>query len=267
MQEKPKIRLRRSGGARVHGKLAARPTRSARRRGHRLPDEIAAVLGREIRSSLLQPGERLQSEKQLGARFRVSRTVVREAISQLKSERLVQTYQGRGAFVAETPQAATFHISAECFAKRKELGQILELQTNIAATAAGLAAHRRSKRQLAQMKQNFERMSAALAEGTSAAERWVAAEKNLFAVLVEASGNAYFVEFLNFLHARINARLSSVVVKNARAVEMSAAVLGEHRAILDAIVCSDGERARQLASAHFAAAAERLAARADLVDV
>jgi DNA-binding FadR family transcriptional regulator len=117
------------------------------------------------------------------------------------------------------------------------------------------------------MKQNFERMATALAEGASAAEQWVAAEKNLFAVLFEASGNRYLVEFLNFLHARINARPSSVVVKNARAVEMSGAVLGEHRAILDAVQRSDGERARQLASAHFTAAAERLAARADFVDV
>src|SRR5271169_1812641 len=175
----------------MHGKIAARPTErtSARLRNRRLPDEIAAVLGREIRNSLLQPGDRLQSENQLSARFKVSRTVVREAISQLKSERLVETYQGRGAFVAEAREVPAFHISAECFAKRKELGQILELQTSMAATAAGLAARRRSERQLARMKQNFDQMTTALVKGASAAEQWVAAEHHLFAVVFEASGN------------------------------------------------------------------------------
>lgn len=251
----------------MHGKIAARPTGRtwARLRSRRLPDEIAAVLGREIRNSLLQPGDRLQSESQLSARFKVSRTVVREAISQLKSERLVETHQGRGAFVADAREVPAFHISAECFAKRKELGQILELQTSIAATAAGLAARRRSKRQLAQMKQNFDQMATALVKGVSAAEQWVAAENHLFAVVFEASGNGYLVEFLNFLHARISG-LNSVVVKNARAVEMSAAVLNEHRAILEAIRRGHGECARQLACAHFTAAAERLAERADFVD-
>jgi GntR family transcriptional regulator, transcriptional repressor for pyruvate dehydrogenase complex len=251
----------------MHGKIAAGPTgrTSARLGGHRLPDEIAAVLGREIRG-LLQPGDRLQSEKQLGARFKVSRPVVREAISQLKSERLVQTHQGRGAFVADAREVPAFRISAECFAKRKELRQILELQTSIAATAAGLAAHRRSKRQLARMKQNVEQMATALVKGVIAAEQWVTAENHLLAVVFEASDNGHLVEFLDFLHARISARLNSVVIKNARAVEMSAAVLDEHRSILDAIRQRDGERARELASAHFTAAAERLAARADFVD-
>jgi hypothetical protein len=58
-----------------------------------------------------------------------------------------------------------------------------------------------------------------------------------------------------------------VVVKNARAVEVSAAVMPEHRAMVEAIQRRDARRAQELAGAHFAAAVPRLAAQADLVDV
>jgi hypothetical protein len=67
--------------------------------------------------------------------------------------------------------------------------------------------------------------------------------------------------------APIGARLHSVIVKNARAVEVSAAVMPEHRTIVEAIHWRDARRAQELAGAHFAAAAQRLAARADLADV
>ncbi len=233
----------------------------------RLPDEIAAVLAQEIRGAVLQPGDCIPSEKQLCLRFGVSRTVVREAISQLKSDGLVRSEQGRGAFVADASQTAVFRISPECFAKRKELGQILELQTNVAAQAAALAAKRRSASHLAMMRRTLDRMTEALASGPGAAERWVEAENELYHTIAEASGNPYFVEFLSFLRSRIGTRLHGVVVKNARAVEVSATVMPEHRAIFEAIKRRDVERAQNLVNAHFAAAAARLAARADLVDV
>ena len=116
------------------------------------------------------------------------------------------------------------------------------------------------------MKRMLTQMGEALVAGEGAAERWVAAENELYQVIAEASGNRYFVEFLTFMRTRIGSRLNSVVVKNARAVEVSAAVMPEHRAIVEAIRERDVERAAYLANAHFAAAAQRLEARADLAD-
>jgi GntR family transcriptional regulator, transcriptional repressor for pyruvate dehydrogenase complex len=251
------------GSVRVAATIGARRKLIARR----LPDEIASVLAQEIRGAVLKPGDCLPSEKQLCVRFGVSRTVVREAISQLKSDGLVRSQQGRGAFVADPSQALVFRISPECFAKRKELGHFLELLTNVTAQAAALAAQRRSAAQLAQMNLTLERMAEALVVGEQAAEQWVEAENELYQVIAEASGNPYFVEFLSFLRSRIGTRLRSVVIKNARAVEISAAVMPEHRAIFEAIRRRDVERAQNLARAHFTAAAGRLAARADFADV
>ena len=81
------------GDARVALKAGSR--RGTRTR--RLPDEIAAALSSQIRSAELQPGDILPSEKQLCLRFGVSRTVVREAISRLKSDGPVRSQQARAS--------------------------------------------------------------------------------------------------------------------------------------------------------------------------
>src|SRR3546814_3879447 len=64
----------------------------------------------DVCSSDLKPGDKLPSEKQLGEQFSVSRSVVREAVSQLKSEGLVSSQQGRGVFVNERGARQTFRL-------------------------------------------------------------------------------------------------------------------------------------------------------------
>ena len=63
-------------------------------------DHIYHVLRQEILSLTLLPGTQLR-EEELAARFGVSRTPVRGAISRLSSERLIQVVPRKGTFVAE----------------------------------------------------------------------------------------------------------------------------------------------------------------------
>ena len=66
----------------------------------RLSDRLAALLSGQITSGFLRVGDRLPTEQQLALRHGVSRTVVREAVHQLESRRLVRARQGVGVFVA-----------------------------------------------------------------------------------------------------------------------------------------------------------------------
>ena len=77
-----------------------------------LATPIIDWLKNEIDQGHLEPGAKLLSEKQLCERFGVSRSVVREALSQLKSEGLVNAYQGRGVFVAERGSRQSFRLKA-----------------------------------------------------------------------------------------------------------------------------------------------------------
>jgi len=53
--------------------------------GARLSDQVAEQLATEIKQGRLMPGDKLPTEARLVEQFQVSRTVVREAVSRLKS--------------------------------------------------------------------------------------------------------------------------------------------------------------------------------------
>lgn len=64
---------------------------------------IAETLRGDILAGRLEPGERLLSENELAEQHKTTRTTVRKAIALLRSEGLVASEQGRGAFVRPRP--------------------------------------------------------------------------------------------------------------------------------------------------------------------
>ena len=112
------------------------------KRPKRLPDEVARQLSQAIDSGRLPVGERLPTEQQLATEFGVSRSVIREAVSRLKSEGLLDVRHGIGAFVAASNSRSVFRIPSTCFAKRRELVMILQLRTSVEADSAAFAPPR-----------------------------------------------------------------------------------------------------------------------------
>ena len=62
---------------------------------------VADAIRREIRDGTLGPGERLPAETALVDRFRVSLPTVRQALSVLRAEGLIESIHGVGTFVKE----------------------------------------------------------------------------------------------------------------------------------------------------------------------
>jgi GntR family transcriptional regulator len=62
--------------------------------------QLRQLLEAEILSGRLGVGERLPSEATLCERYGISRTVVRQTLSDLENERLIERIKGKGSFVA-----------------------------------------------------------------------------------------------------------------------------------------------------------------------
>ena len=77
-------------------------TIDASRRPDSIHRALAAELRQQILSGKLQLGDALESESELCRRFSVSRTPVRQALSLLASEGLIERIQGKGSFVSAT---------------------------------------------------------------------------------------------------------------------------------------------------------------------
>ncbi|MGH8898238.1 MAG: GntR family transcriptional regulator [Egibacteraceae bacterium] len=80
--------------------------------------QVADELRREILSGRLQPGQQLPSENELVARHRTTRSTVRKAIAQIRSEGLAITKQGKGAFVRTRPTIQMIATSANYLDRR-----------------------------------------------------------------------------------------------------------------------------------------------------
>jgi GntR family transcriptional regulator, transcriptional repressor for pyruvate dehydrogenase complex len=233
-------------------------------RPRRLPDEVAVSISSAIETGQLQPGDRLPTEAELSERFGVARTVVREAISFLRYNGVVDSRRGVGAFVADPSQRSAFRISPACFEKRKQIVQLLQLRTGVQAGASAIAAESRSDEQMEEIEGIYTRMAAADVLGPETAlEERVDLELLLYRTITVASDNPYYVDVVAMIETNIQNNLRSAFLKNAATSEFGPAILEEHRAVVDALSAGDSEAARLATRKRFERAAERLAARED----
>jgi DNA-binding FadR family transcriptional regulator len=233
-------------------------------RPRRLPDEVAVSIMGAIEGGQLLPGDRLPTEADLSKRLGVARTVVREAISLLRYDGIVDSRRGVGAFVTDASQRSAFRISPACFEKRKQIVQLLQLRTGVQAGASALAASTRSTEQMDKIDTVFMQMAAADDQGPAEAlEPRVDLELQLYRHITVASNNPYYTEVVAMIEANIQNNLRSAFLKNAANSEFGEAIMQEHRAVLEAIRSGDVEAARTATRTRFERAADRLAARAD----
>ena len=62
--------------------------------------QLYQLIKQKIQSGAWQPGRKLPSENELCTQLNVSRTVVRQALSELANEDLISTHKGKGSFVS-----------------------------------------------------------------------------------------------------------------------------------------------------------------------
>ena len=215
-----------------------------------LPQEIVASLTGALHAGELRPGDRLPSEQALATEFGVARTVVREAISQLKYDGIVQSRVGVGAFINQPQERTAFRISPECFRKRKELLKLLRL-----------------RRDIVRMEAILKEMRDAISDSNHGAERHFEAERQLIHAIAKVADNEHALNFIVMIDSQIAENLRSVAVKNTKATELAAVAIEEQVQLVEAIKRGDPIAARDKARKHYDNAAQRLADRADFVDL
>ena len=190
----------------------------------------------EIRASIvrgeLAPGSRI-TEKAIEQRLGVSRTVVREALRQLESERLIRIQPGAGPVVTElTPDEAR---------------QLYEVRAALEATAARLAARHGDAEHIRVLQATYALLGE---EPPATLEALLAIKNDFYRALIEASRNHIIGEQL----ANVQARISQLRAVTLSAPNRHAAMRAELGAVVDAIARGDGDAAYDLSVAHVMAA-------------
>jgi GntR family transcriptional repressor for pyruvate dehydrogenase complex len=220
-----------------------------------LADQVFGALQSDIAEGRLKPGEKLPIEPQLAANFGVSRTVVREAVSRLRSDGLVTARQGSGVFVASAPAQQAFRMPTEASSEQAAIREIYELRLGVEVEAAALAAARMVPDHLMRIKRALGEIEAT----KSGPDFGVQADTDFHRAIALATGNSKIAAFQRYLSVFL---LQSITAarENTRQTLPGAVdeVMGEHQAIYAALEAGDAKAARAAMRAHLTNAQARL---------
>jgi DNA-binding GntR family transcriptional regulator len=203
---------------------------------NRLSENLREAIEEEVATGKLSPGTHLD-EIELARRFGVSRTPIREALSLLAGEGVVEIRPRRGAVVAQI----TPHRLVEMF----------EVMAELEAMCARLAARRISPAELVTLQDAHE--ACRDAAQNKDADGYFYANEHFHHAIYVASHNFFLSEQAHALQRRLRPyRRLQLRVRNRLGKSFE-----EHQSVLDALRDGDGERAVAAIRAHVMVQGER----------
>jgi DNA-binding GntR family transcriptional regulator len=185
-----------------------------------------------ILSGELEPGAVI-NQATLAREIGISTTPLREALKRLKQQGLVELDAHRDARVAR--------LDAE------EARDLLEVRRSLDPLAAFLAADRRTKQDVAEMRASLEGLEALPSNPTM---EQLVAHRRFHAAIYRASHNALLVETLDGLWDTAD-RYRRHGLQVERSAEERALKAQEHTLLFEAIVEGDGATAEEVMRAHI----------------
>jgi GntR family transcriptional repressor for pyruvate dehydrogenase complex len=221
--------------------------------GAYLSDQVADAMAAEIRAGRLVVGAKLPTEAALVEQFSVSRTVVREAVSRLKSLGLVDSRQGSGVFVKEQG-FSPLNFDAKLAVSKQAVIQMVEVRRALEAEVAGLAALRRTQADLKRIQKSIVLLDKAVQAGGDGVDQDVQYHR----AIAEAARNPFLIGTLEYLGQFLEGATRVTRANEARRTDFARQVCDEHHVIFQAIEAGDARAAREAAARHMDNAIQRI---------
>ena len=190
------------------------------------------------------PGSKLPNENELSEALHVSRTTLREAISFLVAQGVLEIRRGKGTFVAEDLPANAVDLTAlSGLRSRVRARDLFEMRLIFEPATVALACQRATDEELRQIQQKAARMERIAQENGD----WPLADQEFHFALIKASHN----EYMRRLYPIINSAVNEILQVSANREEMKSAAIADNRMILDFLMQRDEAGARHAMSIHI----------------
>jgi DNA-binding GntR family transcriptional regulator len=216
------------------------PLGSAASLKERAYDAIKAAI---VRMDIYAPDAELRfDERDLSARFGVSRTPLREALALLDNERLVKIVARRGIFIVRKTKA--------------EILDMIAVWAALESMAARLVTEVASDADIKQLHHLVD----AHAQTDTLAGAYTDANIRFHRAIIKASGNPLIDESINGLFVHMRAIRHRIIGDQDRARRS----VNDHTQIVAALESRDGERAERLVREHTLTLRDHVAKYVDL---
>ena len=190
------------------------------------------------------PGSKLPNENELSRNLQVSRTTLREAISFLVAQGVLEIRRGKGTFVAEELPAAGLDLTSLAgLRSRVRAKDLFEMRLIFEPATVALACQRGTDEELRQIQKKAERVERIAAEGGD----WPLADQELHWAIIKASHN----EYMRRLYPIINSAVNEILQLSQNRQHMQDIALNDNRLILEFLLKRDEAGARHAMSIHM----------------
>ena len=196
-----------------------------------------------ILRGILRPGERLPSERELAEKLAVSRPSLREALSELQGSGLLTSRAGAGIFVAEVLGSAFSPALMRLFGTHDEaVYDYLAFRKDLEGLAAERAARVGSNTDLKVINAIYVKMEAAQSKRSSDEEARLDAQFHMS--ICEAGHNVVMLHMMRSMYELLQTGVFYNRQATFRQRSGRSELLGQHRAINEALQARDPEAAR-----------------------
>ena len=227
------------------------------RRG--LAEHAVDQIERLIIEGRLVPGQKLPSERDLGAKLGVSRPTLREAIRALTIMGILESRQGDGTYVLDAEAGFLLRPAKVLLASEGGLDWLSEVRGMLEGGAAAFAATRATAPEIAEV----EEWLSAYPTGEMSTDEIRARDVRLHSLIVTATHNP----LLSAIVASLSTSLSESRILTGQDPEWEALGMVDLKAVAEGLVRRDPDVAREAMVLHIDNARQRYRRRALGADV
>lgn len=221
-------------------------------KSQREADKVVSKISNLLSTNKLKSGDKLPTEAELCSEFGVSRTVVREALQQLKAIGVLKTITGSGSYVTDG-SLASMQNSLDFYAimtgNTDRWVEMIDIRALLEASCASAVA---GEMYTDNILQDLRHAVDQMAENVDDRSRISALDVKFHEILIEASGNKIAAAILNSLR-NLHLRFSEETYHNLENLDLVKRNIAEHNVILDAIEARNPEGAANAMRLHLSA--------------
>jgi len=189
-------------------------------------------------------GSKLPNENELAELLSVSRTTLREAISFLVAQGVLEIQRGKGTFVAmDLPGNGVDLTVLSNLHSRVRATDLFEMRLIFEPATVALACERASDEELEQICKKAERMELTAAAGGD----WAEMDQEFHLAIIRSSHN----EYMRRLYPIINGAVSEIMQISEHRHHMQEIAVADNRVILDFLLKRDASGARAAMVLHM----------------